>query len=201
MAESKEEMVERLTAQVESLRKSIDAAEKSQAAARAAERARNDALENRRERERLIEGQRTADLNCREYQARADAILEPFGRTAPRAMPLESSADYRRRCANEVAMRLSADNPLRKVDFMALPDAAFFNLERQCYADAEKAAISNDSVPAGVIEARSTIGNDGMRQTNFYGRESFVVGMGRQSRRAILVTPGEIAAKKMAGIW
>lgn len=114
-------------------------------------------------------------------QARADAVYAGFGQRAPRPLEGEGLVDYRKR----LATKLKAHSPVWKgVKFSQLPEEAFGIAENQVYADAISAAANPIDLEAGELRAvTKTDPSTGVRTIVFYGKESFVKGMGRPGRR------------------
>jgi hypothetical protein len=114
-------------------------------------------------------------------QARADSVFNGFGKRAPRPLEGEGLLNYRKRLATHLK---TYSDSWKGVKLSQLPDAAFDVAERQIYADSERAASS--PVDLGDGELRAVTRQDaatGQRTTVFYGKDSFVKGMGRPSRR------------------
>jgi hypothetical protein len=116
-----------------------------------------------------------------EAQAKADAVFNGFGKRAPRPLEGESLLDYRRRLASHLKPH---STQWKGVKFSLLPEAAFSIAETQVYADATNAASTPTDLADG--ELREVTRRDprtNITTTVFYGRESFVKGLGRPPRR------------------
>jgi hypothetical protein len=114
-------------------------------------------------------------------QARADAVFSGFGTRAPRPLEGEALGDYRRR----LATKLKSHSPTWKsIKFSKLDDEAFAVAESQVYSDAAGAAANPVDLEAGELREVTKIDpQTGVRSIVFYGKESFVKGMGRPGRR------------------
>lgn len=114
-------------------------------------------------------------------QARADAVFNGFGQRAPRPLEGEGLVDYRKR----LATKLKSYSPAWKsVKFSVLPEEAFSIAENQVYADAIAAASNPTDLEAGELrQVTKTDPTTGVRTIVFYGKESFVKGLGRPGRR------------------
>jgi len=114
-------------------------------------------------------------------QARADTVFAGFGERAPRPLEGEGLLDYRKR----LATKLKKYSTIWKgVKLSSLPEEAFGIAETQVYADAVTAAASPSDLEAGELRAvTKTDPSTGVRTIVFYGKESFVKGMGRPGRR------------------
>ncbi|WP_296714666.1 hypothetical protein [Rhodoblastus sp.] len=143
-----------------------------------------------------------SDHACRGLQAEFDEILQPWGRSAPRPAAGENLDHYKRRLGNELVARLPQRHPMAQIDCLRLRNDALDAIMPQIVKAATEAAVSADSVPAGHIEMRKYRDSDsGHVENRFYGKQSFVVEMGRPSKRAILPTINEIAQRQKSGIW
>jgi hypothetical protein len=114
-------------------------------------------------------------------QSRADAVFAGFGTRAPRPLEGEALGDYRRR----LATKLKSHSPTWKsIKFSKLDDEAFAVAEAQVYSDAAGAASNPVDLAAGELREVTKIDpQTGVRSIVFYGKESFVKGMGRPGRR------------------
>lgn len=167
---------------------------------------RNDAAaltRRARDVEKRAEQQRRADFSCRAIAARADEALAPWGRSAPRPKMDDTPWVFARTIANALIARLPQGHELKRVDCLTIrDDSAFKAIETVIYEEAAKAAVSNDSVPANTIEARSVVNaENGHRETHFVGNHSFVRDIGRPASRARLRTLNEVAGLQKAGVW
>jgi hypothetical protein len=114
-------------------------------------------------------------------QARADAVFSGFGQRAPRPLDGETLFDYRKR----LATKLKSHSAIWKsVKLSILPEEAFKIAEDQVYNDAAAAASNPVDLEAGELRMVTKIDpTTGVRSNVFYGKESFVKGMGRPGRR------------------
>lgn len=116
-----------------------------------------------------------------EAQAKADAVFSGFGLRAPRPLDGEALADYRRRLATKLKPHSAM---WKNVKFSQLNDDAFAIAETQVYTDAASAAANPVDLDAGELREVTKIDpSTGVRSIVFYGKESFVKGMGRPGRR------------------
>jgi hypothetical protein len=114
-------------------------------------------------------------------QARADTVFNGFGQRAPRPLEGEGLLDYRRRLATKLKSHSSI---WKGVKLSALPEEAFGIAEGQIYSDAAVAAANPVDLGAGELRMVTKIDpTTGVRSNVFYGKESFVKGMGRPGRR------------------
>ena len=114
-------------------------------------------------------------------QSRADMVFSGFGQRAPRPLEGESLIDYRKR----LATKLKSHSTTRKnVKFARLDDDTFGIAEAAVYADATAAAANPIDLKAGELRMVTKVDpTTGVRTNVFYGKESFVKGMGRPGRR------------------
>ena len=114
-------------------------------------------------------------------QAKADAVFNGFGKRAPRPMEGEALIDYRKRMATALKPHSTVwkDAKLSKLD-----DHTFGIAEDAIYADAAVAAANPVDLGAGELRMVTKVDpTTGVRSNMFYGKESFVKGMGRPGRR------------------
>jgi hypothetical protein len=114
-------------------------------------------------------------------QSKADSVFMGFGKAAPRPLEGETLLNYRKR----LATHLKPHSPLWKgIKFSQLPDEAFTIAEAQVYSDAAVAAATPMDLGDGELrEVNRTDPRTGQKTNVFYGRDSFVKGMGRSARR------------------
>jgi hypothetical protein len=114
-------------------------------------------------------------------QARADTVFAGFGERAPRPLEGETLVDYRKRLATKLKKH---SNTWGKVKLSELPESAFRIAEDAIYNDATIAAATPADLEAGELRMVTKIDpTTGVRSNVFYGKESFVKGMGRPGRR------------------
>jgi hypothetical protein len=114
-------------------------------------------------------------------QSRADGVFSGFGSRAPRPLEGEALGDYRRRLATKLK---SHSATWKNIKFSKLDDEAFAVAEAQVYSDATGAASNPVDLEAGELREVTKIDpQTGVRSIVFYGKESFVKGMGRPGRR------------------
>jgi hypothetical protein len=114
-------------------------------------------------------------------QARADNVFAAFGKRAPRPLEGESLLQYRKRLATHLKPH---SNTWKGVKFSQLPEPAFDIAEGQVYSDAVAAAANPTDLGAGELrEHHQTDPHTGLKTIVFYGKDSFVKGMGRPARR------------------
>jgi hypothetical protein len=114
-------------------------------------------------------------------QSRADSVFSGFGVRAPRPLEGEALGDYRRRLATKLK---SHSSQWKNIKFSKLDDEAFAVAEAQVYSDATAAAVNPVDLAAGELREVTKIDpQTGVRSIVFYGKESFVKGMGRPGRR------------------
>ena len=107
-------------------------------------------------------------------------MFQGFGERAPRPLEGESLIRYRKRLATHLKKH-SAD--WKGVKFSELPEPAFSIAEQHVYADAIEAAAHPVDLQPGEMRPVETTSSSGHRMTVFHGKDSFVKGMGGQSRR------------------
>jgi hypothetical protein len=114
-------------------------------------------------------------------QAKADSVFMGFGKAAPRPLEGESLLNYRKRLATHLKPYSTV---WKSVKFSQLPDEAFGIAEAQVYSDAAAAASTPMDLGDGELrEVARTDPRTGLKTIVFYGRDSFVKGMGRPARR------------------
>jgi hypothetical protein len=173
------QLLQSATARMDELNDRLRAAEKRQQRELREARERNDAAQYLKSREHLME----VDARGREYQARADDALAPWGLRAPARQAGEPLIDYRRRLVRPVQKRLPTDDQWCGKSLDCVDDATFASIEEQIYATGKQAAYRPDSVPAGEMQSRERIDSNGQKIIEWIGRESFVKEMGRPGRR------------------
>jgi hypothetical protein len=114
-------------------------------------------------------------------QSRADMVFSGFGQRAPRPLEGESLIDYRKRLASKLK---GHSNTWKKAKFSRMDDDTFEIAEAAVYADATAAAANPIDLKAGELRMVTKVDpTTGLRTNVFYGKESFVKGMGRPGRR------------------
>jgi hypothetical protein len=132
---------------------------------------------------------RTEEAQLAAFQAKADGVLRDLGEgSAPTPYPLEGLAIYRRR----VLGKLTRYSPkLKGLPLTDIDDKTLAQLEPQIFADAQAEALRPTELtipPQGIVE-RKSVSPGGHKISEFYGRESFVVGMKPVSRIVKLMDP------------
>jgi hypothetical protein len=117
-------------------------------------------------------------------QARYDEAFEPWGFRAPASSLGQSRESYRRDLAVMAKKQLPMGDEYREVQYRRLNDAAFDAMEPELLKRCKGAASRNDSAPPGEIQPYYTTDTNGLKITNWRGRESFVKFMSRPGRLA-----------------
>ncbi len=113
-------------------------------------------------------------------QARADAVFQAFGKTAPRPLEGENLITYRKRLATHLK---PYSNTWKGIKMSSLGDEAFAVAETQVYSDAAEAARHPTDLAEGELrEVNKVDRRTGLHTTEFYG-ESYVKGLSRPGRR------------------
>lgn len=100
-------------------------------------------------------------------QAKADAVYQLFGESAPRALRGESLLAYRKRLASKYKSHSKA---YADVDLSPIADLKLLDvIEGHIYADAQAAATSPASVPEGTLIERKRRDPTGRTISEFYG--------------------------------
>lgn len=107
------------------------------------------------------------------FQARADSVYELFGKQAPRFLPGETGASYRRRLVEGFKEHSTAWKP---VNLAVLADEAFEVAEGQIYADASIAAKNAAGVEEGGLRMVPGTTASGHKKVEFFGRTSSLIG-------------------------
>jgi len=168
------QLLERAVAKLDVLGHRIAAAEITEAQARKEAQARADAAAYLTSREHVLDRQSV----MRQYQARADDALQPWGERAPAPVADESVDEYRVRLVKIVQKRLPEGDeyremPMRKTQRQS-PEA-FTNFETEIYPRARAAAGRLDSVAQGEERAITHVDPiNGHKSVTFLRRESFV---------------------------
>ena len=116
-----------------------------------------------------------------EAQAKADSVFNGFGKRAPRPLEGEGFLDYRKRLATDLK---KYSDRWKSIKLSKLDAETFTPIEEQVYADAITAAAHPlDLAPGELRAVTKTNPTTGVRTIEFYGKESFVKGMGRPGRR------------------
>ncbi len=103
-----------------------------------------------------------------EAHARADRLARLFGSTAAQPETGEPVVDYRRRLAARFQRR-ALDPAIRDVALRYVPAAAFDQIERQIYDQAEEFGRSAASAPPGKLRAIASDDQSGRAITEFVG--------------------------------
>jgi hypothetical protein len=164
------QMLQRATAWMDELNHRLIAAEKRQKRELREARERNDAAQYLKSREHLME----VDARGREFQARADDVLSPWGVRAPPWCDGEPLGEYRRRLPCRVQKRLPEDDQWYGKSLDRLDDGTFVPIETQIYDAAKQAAYRADSVPAGEMKSRERIDSNGQKIIEWIGQRSFI---------------------------
>src|SRR6516165_1542298 len=168
------QLLERAVAKLDALGHRITAAEITETQARKEAQARADAAAYLTSREHMLDRQSV----MRQYQARADDALQPWGERAPAPIAGESVDEYRVRLVKIVQKRLPEGDeyremPMRRTQRQS-PDA-FKNFEDEIYPRARAAAGRLDSVAQGeerVITHVDPI--NGHKSITFLRRDHFI---------------------------
>ncbi len=103
-------------------------------------------------------------------QARADAVYQMFGDSAPRSLIGESLLAYRKRLAIKYK---NHSKTYADVDIIGINDKNLIGIiEKQIYADAQTAATDPSLIPIGTLIERSRKDGSGRTITEFYGKPS-----------------------------
>jgi hypothetical protein len=164
------QMLQRATARMDELNHRLIAAEKRQQRELREARERNDAAQYLKSREHLLE----VDARGREYQARADDVLAPWGLRAPARQAGEPLIDYRRRLVCPVQQRLPEGDQWYGKSLDRVDDATFASIEEQIYVNGKQAAFRPDSVPAGEMQQRVRLDQNGQKIIEWIGQRSFI---------------------------
>jgi len=123
-----------------------------------------------------------------EIASRYSDAYRSFGSEVPMPVDDEAPSRYRGRLFNRLARRLASDHELSSIraDDLSSSAVVFDNFERMMLdaAKAEGERPSIDNLPSdGSLIMRTRVDDMGEKQINFYGKESFIRGMGREGRR------------------
>jgi hypothetical protein len=125
----------------------------------------------------------------RVLRARADEVFQAWGERAP--APVAScdenyASRYRRKLVRLAQARLPNDHELRRVPIAELGGTIFKNFEGQIYEACKAAATRPDAAAPGELREVVTINpQNGHKEINFIGTQSFVRQMGREGRRVV----------------
>jgi hypothetical protein len=159
----------------------LNVAEKREARERREAQARADDAAYLKSRDHLMR----VDRIGREYQARADAVLQPWGLRAPERQDGEPLDTYRHRLLRRAQKRLPEGDQWYGHDLSALRDDALTNVESQVYGAVRDAASRNDSVPEGEMREIVRVDAGGTKRHEFIGTTSFVKQLTRPGRRVV----------------
>jgi hypothetical protein len=168
------QLLQKAHTQLDALGHRIAAAEIREAQERKDAQARADAAAYLTSREHMLDRQSV----MRQYQARADDALQPWGERAPAPVADESVDEYRVRLVKIVQKRLPEGDeyremPMRRTQRQS-PDA-FKNFEDAIYPRARAAAERLDSVAQGEERAITHVDPiNGHKSVTFLRRDSFV---------------------------
>jgi 8-oxo-dGTP pyrophosphatase MutT (NUDIX family) len=125
-------------------------------------------------------------------QARADAVYQVHGDSAPRPMLGESVLAYRKRLASKFK---SCSNEFKDVDLGVINDSALLSIaERNIFEAAKEAALHPVGLPSGVLREMVRVDSaTGQRTVTFYGSGTFIGGLSRRGRK---VTKFNLARKE-----
>ncbi|SEE38357.1 hypothetical protein SAMN05444161_5600 [Rhizobiales bacterium GAS191] len=138
-----------------------------------------------RSREHLMQVQTAA----RNYQARADDALQPWGLRARAPVLGEPLGDYRREILDQVRRQLPDSHQLRAVRPRRLDADALDAIEPQLLNAVRVAATQPDTVPQGQLRAVHDIDQNGLKITKWIGQDSFIHEFTRPGRHARIRTP------------
>ena len=114
-------------------------------------------------------------------QAKADSVMQLFGKAAPRWLAGESLANYRKRLATPLRVHSSTWKDEKLSD---LPDSVFGKIEGAIYADAAIAARHPVDLGEGEFRKITNVDPDtGLKQITWAGDHSFIKDLGRPGRR------------------
>jgi hypothetical protein len=179
------QLLERAVAKLDVLDHRIAAAEITETQARKEAQARADSAAYLTSREHLLDRQSI----MRQYQARADDALQPWGERAPAPVADESVDAYRVRLVKIVQKRLPEGDeyremPMRRTQRQS-PDA-FKNFEDVIYPRARAAAERLDSIAQGEERAITHVDPiNGHKSVTFLRRDCFTNDFTRRGRRVV----------------
>src|SRR6516165_9889305 len=179
------QLLERAVAKLDALGHRITAAEITETQARKEAQARADAAAYLTSREHMLDRQSV----MRQYQARADDALQPWGERAPAPVADESVDEYRVRLVKIVQKRLPEGDeyremPMRRTQRQS-PDA-FKNFEDVIYPRARAAAERLDSIAQGEERAITHVDPiNGHKSVTFLRRDCFTNDFTRRGRRVV----------------
>jgi hypothetical protein len=163
----------------------LTAAEKREARLRREAMQRADAASYEKSREHMLDQQAKA----REYQARAQDALDPWGINAPAIVAGESLGRYRRRLDALVQKQLPEDHELYGVPLAELDPAALLVIEDQLYPAVKDAAYRPDSVPSDKMRRVMEVDSNGLKMVKWIGQRSFIHDFARPGRRGRIRNP------------
>ena len=168
------QLLERAVAKLDALGHRITAAEITETQARKEAQARADAAAYLTSREHMLDRQSV----MRQYQARADDALQPWGERAPAPVADESVDEYRVRLVKIVQKRLPEGDEYREMPMRRTQrqsPEAFTNFENEIYPRARAAAERLDSVAHGEERAITHVDPiNGNKSVTFLRRDHFV---------------------------
>lgn len=147
--------------------------------------ARAEQARHLRSREHLMEVQQAA----RNYQARADDALQPWGLRAPPPVLGEPLGDYRRTLLDQVRRQLPEGHEFRRVNPHQLEADALDAIEPQLLNAVRACATRPDTVPVGQMRAVIERDQAGRPITKWIGQDSFIRDFTRPGRFARIRTP------------
>jgi hypothetical protein len=163
----------------------LDALLDRKLAAQEAEQARADASLEDARRAKMRDNAEARRLIAQTY----DDAFRSFGVTTPEPADDEAPAAFRKRLFNRLARKLPPDHDLAQLraDDLGSQAIVFDNFEAELIkaATVEGASPSFENLPddGSLVARHRTDSATGERMTEFFGRESFIRGMGREGRR------------------
>jgi hypothetical protein len=140
-----------------------------------------------REIEAIERNRRYAEKKRQTQQSYADAFAS-FGTEVPRPEDDELPSRYRKRLFDRLVRRLPPDHDLAAIraDDISSQQIVFDNFEAMLLTAAQKEGLSPSPVnlpPDGSLISRQRVDAEtGGKQTHFYGRQSFIKGLGSPGR-------------------
>lgn len=130
--------------------------------------------------------QRRADAALAHMQAKADAVWQSWGKSAPPPLAGELLTVYRVRLANHMKIYSKAFAGVDLGAIAAADSAALDSIETQIYADAVEASQSPGGLPGGQFRAVKRVDPaSGVHTTRFYGDGTFIGRIKPDSMRVV----------------
>jgi hypothetical protein len=149
-------------------------------------------------REQILQQQASA----RVFQARYDAVLEPWGVRAPAPVLGQDIGAYRRDLAVMAKRLLPENNKYRTIQYRRLDDNVLDNFEPELLSAVKQLATANDSVPHDAplrrVEERD---ENGMKAVRWVGQRSFVEDFKAPVRRVLSFTTDRGRWNAATGAW